>query len=1444
MTRIALGAFAASLFVLAPPAAAQTLGVTVSPLELTIQEGSTGSYTVVLNAQPTATVTISVTASDSTSACRDSSGASCTRKSGVATVDKSSLTFTTTDWNSAQTVTVTATDEDMAGIFKFAQVTHDASGGGYDTVTVREVRVTVLDNDVRNIVYQIGSPGNLQENSAFGTYEGSTHSYYVSLKSEPTEATTVTFASEDASRVTVSPASLTFSPTNWNVAQPVPFSVADNDVLGEDRVQVRITQTFTGSDYDGWGVGGRWFTVTVFNNDVAPETVNEGDSIVHAFGFSQYRAYTIRAESVGGAATVAPASVQVTQANYERLPFTVTGVRAGRGKINFWIGDYLIRSFVVTVGPPAIPRRLTLSANRRAAEGGRDVTITARLDSPAPAGGTEVTLRVGPESTATRGVDYTLSRTAFTIAEGDRTGTAILRVIDDADDDDGETVYLFADSRNPELSSPGLRVDIRDNDVPSVTLSASPNPVPEGFPVTVTARVSTALSSDVTIPLTLTPGTADEDDYGSLSSIVIKAGSTSGSDTISTVEDEDTYYETFTVALGSLPSSLQAGDPSSVEVTIWDTTPTNEDPTVTAYCDPCRVVPGGEVRLTAEASDPDGDPLTCLWSAPAGRFMGAVDGFEAHWQAPTELGTVQIRIDVSDGLGGTDWAEVEVEVANEAPVFREPSYAFELRENEDGRVRPVALDAVEAEDPDGDEVTYSLAAGDGTRFAVGSQDGVVSYVGAGEDYETEPNRYRLTVRARDPHGAAATVGVTVEVTNVNEAPSAAADTAATNEDEPITVDVLANDADPDGDALRVESVSQPTHGAARLASGGGVVYAPEADWHGGDRFTYTAADDNGGRAEAEVVVRVAAVNDGPVAVGAIPNQALEEGGAAAVLDLGPYFEDVERDTLTYAAESSDPNVAAVTVAGAVLTVAPVGYGSATIEVTACDPDGLSAAHTFAVGANDRVARLALDEALAATARAHMASARMTLGRRVGSGRGDERSRLTVRGRSIPLDEAGVREAAERLLAGWTMSRYLRGGGLAEAGRTFERQATEWAAAAAEGRDDPPAGARDAADLLAALGVGGPGSVRAFGGGGGGTEFAFAWGGGDGGRPGWRLWGQGDIQTFAGDPAAERGYEGDLRTGWAGLDRALGENWLAGVAVAKSGGGSDWSAGTAGGRLETSLTAVHPYLRWSDGSTSVWATAGGGRGSAENVRATGRVGTSRLDLGLGLLEVRRRFADWFGLRADAAWARLATGTGIETVDGRSAMVEQQRLGIDVSRSKRLGGLALEAFGEASGRRDGGAGQTGTGLELAGGLRAARGAVRVDAQGRILVLHSARGYRERGLGLTLTVGGPSDEEGLSLSVSPRWGGSATRTGALWEERLLGIQPRAGTTPAAPWALDAQARWALRLPGGRLLGWSGSLDRSAAGWGLTISGGIAPAGPASDPDPYRRESASPRR
>ncbi|MYE00015.1 MAG: hypothetical protein F4Y03_01875 [Alphaproteobacteria bacterium] len=116
----------------------------------------------------------------------------------------------------------------------------------------------------------------------------------------------------------------------------------------------------------------------------------------------------------------------------------------------------------------------------------------------------------------------------------------------------------------------------------TVSLSASPNPVGAGSPVTVTATLSSALGSNVTIPVTLTPGTAMADDYGTLTGIAITAGQTAGTGQVTTVDDSDTGDETFTVMLGSpLPAGVTPGSTSSVAVTIGlDVAPDFGDRTV------------------------------------------------------------------------------------------------------------------------------------------------------------------------------------------------------------------------------------------------------------------------------------------------------------------------------------------------------------------------------------------------------------------------------------------------------------------------------------------------------------------------------------------------------------------------------------------------------------------------------------------------------------------------------------------------------------------------------------------------------------------------------------------------------------------------------------------------------------------------------------------------
>jgi hypothetical protein len=118
----------------------------------------------------------------------------------------------------------------------------------------------------------------------------------------------------------------------------------------------------------------------------------------------------------------------------------------------------------------------------------------------------------------------------------------------------------------------------------------------------------------------------------------------------------------------------------------------------------------------------------------------------------------------------------------------------------------------------------------------------------------------------DGNGGTDTATVTVTVGPVNDAPVANDDVATTNEDVAVSIQVLANDTDPDGDSLTIDSFTQPANGAVADNGDGTVTYTPDPDFNGEDTFTYTILDGNGETDTATVTVNVGPVNDSPVAL--------------------------------------------------------------------------------------------------------------------------------------------------------------------------------------------------------------------------------------------------------------------------------------------------------------------------------------------------------------------------------------------------------------------------------------------------------------------------------------------------------------------------------------------------------------------------------------------------
>lgn len=136
----------------------------------------------------------------------------------------------------------------------------------------------------------------------------------------------------------------------------------------------------------------------------------------------------------------------------------------------------------------------------------------------------------------------------------------------------------------------------------------------------------------------------------------------------------------------------------------------------------------------------------------------------------------------------------------------------------------------------------------------------------------------------------------------NQGPDAVDDSATTQENVAVTVDVLANDTDPDGDALAVASVGTPTAGDATDNGDGTVTYMPDAGFYGTDAFDYTVTDGNGGSDTATVTITVqpagnqppeaaddtaTTFENKPVRIDVLANDVDPEGDPLEIVALGP-----------------------------------------------------------------------------------------------------------------------------------------------------------------------------------------------------------------------------------------------------------------------------------------------------------------------------------------------------------------------------------------------------------------------------------------------------------------------------------------------------------------------------------------------------------------------------
>ncbi|MGY5862433.1 MAG: Ig-like domain-containing protein, partial [Candidatus Thorarchaeota archaeon] len=280
--------------------------------------------------------------------------------------------------------------------------------------------------------------------------------------------------------------------------------------------------------------------------------------------------------------------------------------------------------------------------------------------------------------------------------------------------------------------------------------------------------------------------------------------------------------------------------------------------------------------VLANDFDGDGDALTVqLISGPShGSLIFNADGSFIYTPDANWFGEDSFVYEASDGaLTNTATVTITVNSVNDAPVAVDDYVVTD----ED---TPIIIDYM-ANDYDIEGHTLSRS---WVSWYPDQIHGQWAYVW----HEVEPGVFRWTIQyTPDPnwHGTitplrygirdslqaesnAAYIYITVNP--VNDAPVAVDDTYTTNEDTvlqtDVTLGVLANDADIDGDALQAVLETGPSNGALTLNADGSFTYIPDADFWGVDSFSYQASD---GLLQSNVVtvtITILSVNDAPVAV--------------------------------------------------------------------------------------------------------------------------------------------------------------------------------------------------------------------------------------------------------------------------------------------------------------------------------------------------------------------------------------------------------------------------------------------------------------------------------------------------------------------------------------------------------------------------------------------------
>ena len=1324
-------------------------GVSIDPTTLNIDEGNStgGSYSMVLTGRPSASVTVTVTVPPGTDVA----------------VSPASLTFTASNWNAAQTVSVTAAGDDDRQPDS-ATLTHGASGGGYGNVAIAAVAVQVRDTD--RAAYLVPTV-RIDDGGIITVREGGSDTYNVSLTMDPIGTATVTV--DAPPELSVSRNTLSFDLSNWSQPQTVTIEAPQDDSdTSDERLLIRHTIT----------EGNR--SASVDSTQVWVTDDDDGEALVGARPADAlwWAALTARSET-GGAVGFIDYTSSSDTGKLSDNTFVLRGVT--RRIEGLFIQGGTLQVWVDSGDGFQLPNNLVLHVGTEALTLGSASTQSF-----------ETTYNGGSTPTM-RDHTYRWLLGAHSVSLSDRRVVAVWL-------EDPSGTYLPAEPRSVRATAKDSAVELAwtaPPEVPSKPVRHYEYQKNNSDEWTATDGPETTTEVD---------GLVNGDTY----KFRLRAVNDAGKGAASAPSKPVTPTEPgLTAEFGSVPSSHDGSTAFTLRVEFSEAISTG----FRNMRDHAFEVTGGTVtrarraergsnigwRITVEP-DTDGDVVVSL-PARACEESGAVCTADDR----------PLQEAVSATVPGPASVLPEVSVAaGSSPVTEGSDAVFTLtRAGDTSAELTVALSVTE----DGAVVSGTLPAT--VTFAAGSAEARLGIATEDDGVTEADGRVTASVSAGSGYTVASGAGAAgVDVYDNDEVVSTTVETlwrttlewqgdygnGWVNAD---AEDFSSPDWSEDGDACRIWYMA---YGSAsgelwlRVNSdlcAGGIPEPETLALHLGD-VTVGPGDALSTFARGGIGVATGVEADWTAGERVEVRLTRTEAGEAVASGPGLSVEDAQVQEAEGAALAFR-----VTLDAAHTSTVSVRYATSDGTASAgADYEAVTGALRFAPGETAKTVSVRVlndthDEGSETLSLSRPFGADISDGEAVGTivNTGPmPRAWITRFGRTVALQAV---EAIGDRMSGARGTQVVVGGvALGGSGKLT-----------GAGLDDEaswPAGAPSLERSgLSGVERGMTGRELLLG-----SAFQLEAAGEDGDRS-WSAWGRFATSGFDGEEAGAS-LSGDVTTGFLGADLSV-ERWLAGLAlgVSEGEGAFDDGAGGARGTVQSSLASVYPYARLSVGDgTDVWGLAGIGSGDL-TLRVGEEVTETGLSMRMGALGVRSELvpgaqtgAFALALKSDALWvrtdsdaARTSTGGKLEAASGGASRL---RAALEGSRSFAVG---LEATFtptvELGLRHDGGDAETGTGVEVGVGLQYADPARGLTIGGSVrgLLAHSDDGYEEWGASGSIRLDPGTTGRGLSLSITPVWGAASGGVETLWSARTAsGLTGAGGFEGAA--RLEAEMGYGFAL------------------------------------------------